>query len=237
MKIKITYIVIAKSIPEFSKRNNSAFTCTIGFCPEFNKLIRVYPIPLKGMNRWEKYRIEVEKNKLDSREESWKLSSYAKYEDWVGLDKDVQYIETVKRNNAVPYLLNFKCQNLKYLNEQKKSIGIVPINKYRLYWESNERQKNTTQLSLFKDVDEEVELADFTKYTKDTMNYEPRIYFTGTDGEHDLMYNDWGVCMWYKKFAGEYPMEDAFRHLKMKNYALLGNLNYHRNSWICLDLY
>lgn len=233
MKQKITYVVIAKSIPEYSKRNGSAFTCTIGFCPEFNKLIRVYPIPLKGMNRWEKYRIEVEKSKQDSREESYKLTSYAKYEDWIGLDDDVQYIEKVKRDKAVPYLLNFKLPDLKFLNSQKKSIGIIPMNEYRLYWDSNERAKHNNQLSLFEDV----EMADFTKYTKDTMNYEPRIYFKANDGEHDLMYNDWGVCMWYKKFAGQYPMEDAFRNLRMKNYALVGNLNFHRNSWICLDLY
>ena len=87
--MKITYTVIAKSIPEYSKRDGSLFTCTLGYCHEMNQIIRVYPIPITGIKKWETYYIEVEKNKRDTRDESWKLSSYAKYENWIGLEKDV----------------------------------------------------------------------------------------------------------------------------------------------------
>lgn len=231
--MKITYIVLAKSIPEYSKKNDSLFTCTIGYCPEMNDLIRVYPMPLKGMNRWDKVYIDVEKNKMDNRMESWKLTSYARYENWIGLDKDVQYLGKVDRNKFVPSLLKFQTPSMNFLNKNRKSIGIIPINDYRLYWDSNDRYANNEQFSLFQDV----ELADFVKFTKDSMKIEPRIYFKGQDGEHDISYNDWGVSMWYKNFSGIHPLNDAFRFLKNKQYALIGNLNAFRNSWICLDLY
>lgn len=231
--MKISYIVLAKSIPEYSKKNDSLFTCTIGYCPEFDKLIRVYPVPLKGMDRWDHLQIDVEKNKMDNREESWKLSSYARYENWIGLDKDVKLISKINRNKIVPYLLKFKTPSISFLNKNKRSIGIIPINNYRLYWDKNERFADKDQLSLFQDVD----LADFVKFTKDSMRIEPRIFFKDQDGDHDISYNDWGVNMWYKNFSGKYPIDDAFRFLKNKQFALIGNLNAFRNSWICLDLY
>jgi len=78
--MRITYTVIAKSVPEYSTKYGGLFTCTLGYCHESNSLIRVYPIPVTGMSKWHTYSIEIEKNKRDSREESWKLSSYAKYE-------------------------------------------------------------------------------------------------------------------------------------------------------------
>jgi hypothetical protein len=233
--MKITYTVIAKSIPEYSKRDGCLFTCTLGYCHESKSIIRVYPIPLIGMKKWETYIIDVEKNKRDTREESWKLSSYAKYDNWIGLDKDVINIGKMDRNKAIKTLLLTKqiFPSISILNNQKKSIGIVPINNYNLYWDTNSRFINSLQVGMFEDV----ELADFTKYTKETKTVEARIMFTGNDGQHDLQFNDWSVTEWYRKFGTIHPINDAFRFLKSKSYALLGNMHNYRNNWITLDLY
>jgi hypothetical protein len=233
--MKITYTVIAKSIPEYSKRDGCLFTCTLGYCHESKSMIRVYPIPLIGMKKWETYIIDVEKNKRDTREESWKLSSYAKYENWIGLDKDVINIGKIDRLKAVNILLlsGQILPSISILNSEKKSIGIVPINNYNLYWDVNDRYINTSQVGMFEDVD----LADFTKYTKETNTVEARICFVGNDGSHDLQFNDWSVTEWYRKFSGLYPIKDAFRFLQNKKYALLGNMHNYRKNWICLDLY
>lgn len=233
--MKITYTVIAKSIPEYSKRDGCLFTCTLGYCHESKSLIRVYPIPLIGMKKWETYFIDVERNKRDTREESWKLSSYARYENWIGLDKDVFNVGKVDRNKGIRLLLSTKqvYPSMSILNKQKKSIGIIPINNYNLYWDVNNRFINTNQVGMFEDVD----IADFTKYTKETKTVEARISFVGNDGQHDLQFNDWGTTEWYRKFGTQYPINDAFRNLKNKNYALIGNMHNYRNTWITLDLY
>jgi hypothetical protein len=233
--MKITYTVIAKSIPEYSKRDGCLFTCTLGYCHESKSIIRVYPIPLIGMKKWETYIIDVEKNKRDTREESWKLSSYAKYDNWIGLDKDVINIGKIDRQKAIKTLLSTKqiYPSISVLNKEKKSIGIVPIINYKLYWDTNNRYINTMQVGMFEDV----ELADFTKYTKDTKTVEARISFMCNDGQHDLQFNDWSVTEWYRKFAGQHPITDAFRFLQNKSYALMGNMHNYRNNWITLDLY
>lgn len=233
--MKITYTVIAKSIPEYSKRDGCLFTCTLGYCHELNSIIRVYPVPIVGMKKWETYYFEVEKNKRDTREESWKLSTYAKYENWIGLEKDIIALGKMDRKKGINYLLTTSqvTSSILNCNNKKKSIGIIPIKMYNLYWDVNNRFINTNQIGMFDDV----EIADFTKYTKETKEYEARLHFIGDDGEHDIQFNDWGVTEWYRKFKGQFHINDAFRNLKNKKYCLIGNLHNYRSTWIALDLY
>lgn len=233
--MRVTYTVIAKSIPEYSTKYGGLFTCTLGYCHESNSLIRVYPIPVTGMKKWHTYSIEIEKNRKDSREESWKLSSYAKYENWIGLDKDVMFLGKVDRKIGIQRLLqtNQIFPSISTCNQLKISIGIIPLSVYNLFWDVNGRYVNTNQLGLFEDV----ALADWASFTKDTKEYEARIEFVGDKCVHNLQYNDWGVTEWLRKFKGQYPINDAFRNLRNKNFCLIGNMLSHRNNWIALDLY
>jgi hypothetical protein len=48
-KYKIEYTLLAKSIPEFDKRDGKLYTCSLGYSPQLG-LIRIYPLPVKGMN-------------------------------------------------------------------------------------------------------------------------------------------------------------------------------------------
>lgn len=237
-KIKITYTVIARSIPEYSKRDGCLYNCTLGYCHESQSIIRVYPVPIVGMKKWRTYRIEVERNKRDTREESWKLSGNSKYENWTDFGKDVLDIGKMERSIGINAILktNQILPSIEFCNNKKVSIGVVPILNYNVYWDLNKRFVSTNQLGLFEDV-EDIELADWATFTKVTKEFEARIEFYGNDGKHDLQYNDWGVYEWYRNFKGKYPINDAFRFLKNKKYALVGNMHHHRNNWIVLDLY
>lgn len=234
-KIKITYTVIARSIPEYSKRDGCLYNCTLGYCHESQSIIRVYPVPIVGMKKWRTYRIEVERNKRDTREESWKLSGNSKYENWTDFGKDVLDIGKVERKKGIFTLMktNQILPSIQIANNQKLSIAIIPILNYTLYWETNNRFINTNQIGLFEDV----QIADWASFTKDSKEREARINFYGNDGNHNLQYNDWGITEWYRLFKGQYPIEQAFRNLKNKSYALIGNMHNHRNNWIVLDLY
>jgi hypothetical protein len=233
--MRITYTVIAKSIPEYSKKNGGLFTCTLGYCHESKSIIRVYPIPIVGMKKWHTYSIEVEKNNRDTRDESWKLSSNSQYENWSEFGKDVIYLGQVNRKIGIQYLMQTKqiMPSIQLCNNMKISIAIVPMMKYNIYWDVNKRYVNTNQLGLFEDV----EIADWASFTKETKESEARIEFYGNDGHHNLQFNDWGVTEWYRKFRGKHPIEDAFRNLQNKNYCLIGNMHNYRNNWIALDLY
>ena len=228
-KHRINYVVLAKSIPEYSKRDNSLYTCSLGYSPEMG-LIRVYPLPVKSMNKWEKYEITVEKNKYDTRSESWKLSSYARKENWIGLDNDVAFKGKINPLHFTETLFNFTTKSIKALNERKRSIGLVNLLDYKLYWDINDRFINTNQIGMFDDV----ELADFTKYTKETKRKEARIYFRDAAGEHDIQYNEWQVYEFQRKFNAT---PDAFRFMKNKNILLVGNMHNYRNIWIGLGMF
>lgn len=226
---KIKYVVLAKSIPEYSKRDGVCYTCSLGYSPEMG-IIRAYPLPVVSMNKWDIYEINVEKNKYDSRNESWKLSTYARKENWMGLGEDVRYLGTCNPQKIVDMIASQKVPSLKHLNRNKMSIGLVDLKEYRMYWEENKRYINTTQYGMFEDVS----LADFTKYTKHTKEKESRIYFRDADGEHDLQYNEWQIYEFQRKFNAT---TEAFRHMKNKNMLLVGNMHNYRNVWIGLSLF
>lgn len=228
-KYKIKYVVLAKSIPEFSKRDGTCYTCSLGYSPEMG-LIRVYPLPVISMNKWDCYEIEVEKNKYDTRIESWKLSSYARKENWMGLGDDVKLLGKMNPSKMIDIIALQKTDSIKALNQNKKSIGLIELCDYRLYWDVNKRFINTSQYGMFEDV----EIADFAKYTKDTKQKESRIYFRDKSGEHDLQYNEWQVYEFQRKFNAS---DDAFRFMKNKNLLFVGNMHNYRNNWIGLGMF
>lgn len=226
---QIKYCLLAKSIPEWSKRDKMLYTCSIGYSPELG-LIRVYPLPIKGMEKWGIYNLPLEKNKRDTRVESWKLASYSRKEEWIGIGKDVKFLGYANKYKIYPLLMSYLFNSIGELNKLKVSIGIVKVDDFNIYWTENERYINTRQFGLFEDV----ELANFTKYTKETKLKESRCAFIDADGRHDLQFNEWQVYEYQRKFKAD---KDAFRHLRktQNDYLLLGNLHSHRNTWIVLS--
>lgn len=227
-KIKIRYVVLAKTIPEYSKRDKTLYTCSLGYSPELG-LIRVYPLPITGMDKWGLYEITVEKNKLDTRTESWKLATNSRFEQWNGAQKDIKFVQFVKPDYIVNILAQRQTQSIKHLNSNKFSIGVLTVSEYRLYWAINKRYK-TSSYGLFEDV----ELAEFTNFTKDTKSKEARIYFKDATGEHDLQYNEWQIYEFQRKFKAS---DEAFKNLNNKNLLLVGNMHSYRNNWLALSLF
>jgi hypothetical protein len=232
MKEIISYVPLAKSIPEYSKRDGSVYTCSLGYSTE-KGLIRVYPIPLKGMYKWNIYKIPVERNKRDSRMESFKLASYSRKNDFIGLSNDVKQIGIIRNKQAlIQQLSNNIYPSISRMNELRISIGLIKVNEYNVFWDNNDRFINTTQIGMFDDV----EIADFTKYTKETKMKESRIKFKDADGLHNLQFNEWQYYEFQRKYGYEL---DAFRNIngRGEKYLLLGNMNGYRMNWIGLGFF
>ncbi len=127
MKYNIQYTVLAKTIPEYSKRDNTLYTCTIGiaqFSSGNPQLIRVYPAPISGLKKWGKYTLKVEKNKLDSRPESWKLSSMSRKDNWAGLESDVSFNGVANKYYVQKFLAERISPSISSLNDKRASIGM-----------------------------------------------------------------------------------------------------------------
>lgn len=215
--MEIKYFLITKTIPEWNRKHKKLYTCSIGYSPECG-LIRVYPLPIKGMNAGFIYNIEVEKNKEDPRKASYKL-----------ITERFKDAGTFSYEKLSPFLQCNIFKSIDQLNKKKESIGLLQLNKFNLKWEYCDRFINGTQIGLFEDV----QLADFTNYTKETKNKEARIIFTDADGLHNLQYNEWQVYEYQRKFNAD---EGAFRFLINKDFLLIGNYLQYQNNWIGLKL-
>lgn len=231
MKQKIQYTLLCKSVPEFDKRDGKLYTCSLGYCPQFG-LIRVYPLPITGMKKWHTYEIEVEKNKRDSRRESWKLSSYSKNENWIGFSDDCKFIGIANKSKVVEYLSSCVTPSISRLNEQRKSIGVILAQTVNPFWDSNDRFINTSQIGMFNDV----ELADFTKFTKETRQKEARMIFKDEDGTHNLQLNEWQFFEFQRKYGAT---KEAFRHISTNKPQLLliGNMLQYQRNWMVLSAF
>lgn len=230
-KRTIQYTLLAKSIPEYSKRDGSLYTCSIGYSPGMG-LIRVYPLPIKGMDKWGCYQIEVERNRRDSRPESWKLSSYTKKEGWVGFEKEATFIGRSKPEYIIPILTANVSPSISRLNEQRKSIGVIKTNSLNPHWDLNKRFINSGQIGMFDDV----ELAEFTSYTKETKQKECRLIFSDEDGVHNMQFNEWQYYEYQRRHGAS---KDAFRFIdtQANNLILVGNMHNYRNKWIALGVF
>jgi len=227
----IDYILLAKTIPEVSKRDGGVYTCSVGYSPQLG-LIRLYPLPLVGMKKWHKYRVEVEKNKRDSREESWKLSSYTRFERFIGFEKDCIDLGRCKKEAVVSLLNQYLAPSISHLNKDRKSVGLIMTNYLNPYWDVNDRFINSRQIGMFEDV----EIADFAKYTKHSKEKKCKLAFRDGDGLHDLQLNEWQYYEYQRKFGAK---KDAFRYIECNqpNIVLLGNMFQYRSTWIALSVF
>ena len=230
MKHKIRYILICKTIPEYSKRDGTLYTCSIGISDKFG-LIRVYPLPPTGMEKYGIYEIEVEKNKRDTREESWRLSTYSRYENWVGISNDVKHIGYSTEEYVGKYLNGCVSYSVSELNKNRMSIGVIKSDKSNAYWNVNDRYINKLQIGLFQDVG--VDVAEWTKFTKDSKEKELRLKFQDLDGFHDLQYNEWHYYEGQRLYGAKTELLNPLNK-KHRNLILLGNMLQYRKNWIGL---
>jgi len=231
MKKTIHYTLLAKSVPEFDKRDGKLYTCSLGYTPSMG-VIRVYPLPLVGMKKWHTYEIQVEKNKRDSRSASWKLSSYTRHDNWVDFSKDCKLVGVANKTKVVQYLQSITTPSIDVLNKERRSIGLISCNAINPYWDSNSRFINTSQIGMFDDV----EIASFTEYTKEKREKSARITFVDGDGKHDLQLNEWQYYEYQRKFGAK---KDAFRWINPSdnNILLLGNMLQYQNNWMVLGVF
>lgn len=229
--MKIEYIVIAKTIPEISKKDGREYSCTIGYSLELG-FIRVYPVPLTGFKRWHKYIIDVERNSRDTRKESWKLSSMTRTDNFIGLEKEIICIGKVNKYYIISMFQKIVSPSISKLNEERKSIGVIKTNQLKPYWDVNKNFVNTTQYNLFEDVS----CIETSIFTKDQYLKESRISFNDLDGSHDLQLNDWQYYEYQRKFGAK---KDAFRYInnQIDNFILIGNMYQYRNIWLGLGVY
>ena len=232
IKRKIRFTLITKTVPEWSKRDKTLYTCSIGISPELG-LIRLYPLPPTGMEKYGVYELEVQKNKRDCRSESWKITSYARHEEWTNFTDDIKYIGKSDEYNVGEYLKKYVSKSISDLNKNKKSIGVLCVDEFRADWDINNSFIDNSQIGLFADVGEDVELAWHVDYTKNSKEKDLRIVFRDEDGLHNLQYNEWHYYEGQRLYGAKQNLLDPLNN-KNRKLLLIGNMLQFQNNWMGL---
>ena len=229
----LNYIPLAKAMPEVNKRDGKPYVCTLGYDDDAG-FIRVYPAPFQGIQQWMPMRFRAVKNKRDPRPASWSLPEDARHGEWSVNRNKVEYgrrLTPSAQLSVIRKMMANTVDAISQLNDRRESIGFVMVDSYRIVPEENDHYINSTQIGMFDDV----ELADFTKYTKHSRTTMFRVRFRDADGLHNLQFNRWDIWETARKHGAGKAVELFSKpgpHILM-----LGNYLQHQTSWSVLGIW
>ncbi len=229
----INYIPLAKAMPEVSKRDGKQYVCSLGYDQTLG-FIRVYPTPLDGIDLWTPIQFKAERNKRDSRAASWKMPEDCRHGEWSVNKKMVSYGQRISSSAQLTLLkkmMQKTVSSISELNEKRQSIGFLIVPNFRIVPEENPLFINTTQFGMFEDV----EIADFTRFTKHSRETMFRVRFEDEDGQHNLQFNRWDIWETARKFGASKAV-DLFSN-PGPHLLMLGNYLQHQTSWSVLGIW
>ena len=227
------YLCLGTTIPEESKKYGVR-VCTAGVSLQERKLMRVYPMFVdKHFKRWEyAANIKLMLNPKDNRLESFKMNrEEQKFE-----DIHVSKYKASLRKKLIQELYNDQEQRtIMDLNKARKSLAIVRLfNPQGYFVGHSKKERFPEQLSLLE------EPTNSPLVTKKGFDFLPRIAFKDEEGKpHDLWMNSWDAYMHQRMLAPKYGIGNLWEalHLKEGSFALIGNMNSLRNTWLIISIF
>lgn len=224
------FVMLGTTVPE-QMRDGRVVRCSAGYSPELRRLVRVYPIsPFVSVPRWSTYRIELERNPLDSRDESWKLAGDRS--DPEALTRrmvDHGCAGKVPTRQRLEQVDRFLAPSIAALNAERKSLGVLRPELLGFSFEYDQAADDAVaQLPGME--------TPAPEWGRHSFPRRPRIQFMDEDGRHDLSLNEHGAYEWLRK--GGTP-EQVFRNLKFDATdrdvrLLVGNLANQRTAWVVI---
>ena len=135
------FICLGRTVPEESKKYG-AKVCMAGLSQEIGGLMRVYPLqwsnPIRVRNQCV---MELERNHLDNRKESWKLKG--------SNDGIISVLEKPAFKDPWPVLKPYLAPSIVCLNDQRLSLGVLKLMNPRGYFRERSDPTNEDQGMLF----------------------------------------------------------------------------------------
>lgn len=217
------FICLGRTVPEESRKYGQR-VCMAGVSPELRALLRVYPLPVQNPVRMRgTYRMELERNKLDSRRESWKL-----------IDRcNIQSVSSA----PIPYMDIGKfvephiCTSIAELNESRASLGIVIPESVECHFDTRPGTSSSLQGMFWDDLD--------CAFGANAIDLIPRISFYDSNGAHDLQLREWGCYEFIRKYR--HRAADLWDALCIKDPSrqpalLVGNMCHQRTTWLIVSV-
>lgn len=224
------FVMLGKTVPE-PQSDGRIFVCSAGVSPQMKQLMRIYPLGrYDAPKRWSVNEIRLERNRSDSRPESWK-----RYNPSRGAEDDANPdVVTLQREypraSRAALLAPYAVGSVKEANARRLSLAVLHPDDYDLGFDHNPDSPDSPQLALF-------DSGKPTPQGAKRFAYIPRLHFRDEDGEHRLMLRDWGCFEWMRKEGdGRRHELTTGLHLTPSSSLLIGNFNRHRTSWLVISV-
>lgn len=220
--MKINFLQIAISQWEHNNKLKGYFHCTIGINLDTYELTRIYPVELYRMRKNHIYSIEVEPMTC-KRENSYKPIN-------------INQVGCMNREEVNQILNNLKTTSIKYMNDNKLSMGIINIPEKTIRIETNKSYIEDSQFDLFENTQYSKLKSIENKSYSSKIKKDIRIKFLSEDtmqGYRDLSYNEYHFFIGLEK-NGSIP---NYYNSNKYNKMIVGNLRNHRNVFIGLCMF
>lgn len=227
------FVMLGTTVPE-PNSDGRVFVCSAGVSEEYQSLIRIYPLARRNApRRWAMHRIPLERNRNDSRRESFQIAGnrQAGAHQWIN-----HRFETVKEkvpeHSRAELLRRYVVGSIQEANAKRLSLAVVQPESIELDFQYNSDSASSPQLTLF-DTGEGEPTHGARRFA-----WMPRLKFQDECGSHNLMLRDWGVFELQRKHEERYFLDNLEGALSLRpsSSLLIGNMNNQRNVWLVISV-
>lgn len=239
------FVMLGTTVPEPTRRDGRIFVCSAGVSAEFGKLVRIYPLARRNIpSRWGVYRVPLERNPEDNRDESFKVAGDRSPGAHENINSQFQLVRSaVPHPERVALLAPYVVGSIKEANDRSRaaktprerfSLAIIHPEQIDLEFDHNPESPESPQMGLF-------DLSIVGKTLPEGAKrfaYIPRLRFRDELGWNNAMLRDWGTYELQRKHGPEYFRQNlaGALHLSERSSLLVGNFNQHRTAWLVISV-
>jgi hypothetical protein len=230
------FVMLGTTVPE-PNSDGRVFVCSAGVSAEYRKLIRLYPLARRNVpNRWNMYRVPVERNPTDSRPESFKVATADERAPGAHehINERFELTGKLRDTKRAAMLRSYVVGSIDQANAKanRYSLAIIEPESIELTFEHNPASPDSPQLALFDDG------AEKPRAGAKRFPFIPRLRFKDECRWWHLMLRDWGCYEFMRKNSESYyrqNLADAL-HLRPDSSLLVGNMNNQRTAWLVISV-
>lgn len=223
------FVMLGATVPEPSSKYGLS-VCSAGWSSELRQLIRIYPLARGGApRRWSINTVRLERNKHDSRSESWCIAGDRSPDKHPSINDSFSKVDEVKAHRRVDLLKPAVASSIAEADGRRASLAIIhPLSTPKLTFDHNPDSPDSPEIRLFDTSADTLEGSKRFPFT-------PRLEFQDAHGTHRLQLRDWGAFEFLRKYGDERRFDLAKAlHLSERSSLLVGNHNHHRNAWLVI---
>jgi len=222
------FIVFGRTVPEDSKRYGTR-VCMAGYSEEMRQMMRVYPTDVESNIKARRVlKLELERNKMDSRAESWALKDRT-------MKSILAMSEPVNKEILKPFLKKEAAESIDYLNKNRRSLGVLIPETFEVIIKTRKHIDDPEQLLLFDDF---AQSGGF----KTASDYFLAPYLKTNKGCFQI--REWGVYELLRKYENErkkITASDITSALHIEDdkevFLVVGNMNHIRTAWLIIKTF